>query len=70
MSEIKNIDDVQIPAIVKEGWRSRALDADRLIFVHPDHAPRVVEIASIKPGDTLPRNTDEEFSFPPAIAGN
>lgn len=70
MSEIKNVENVQIDALIKDGWRSRALDADRLIFVHPGYPSRMVEIASITSGDELPRDTDAILEGPPVVIGH
>lgn len=66
-TEIKTIDGIKVLARIKQGWRSKPIDADRLIFIHPDYEPRVVELSSIKEGDTLPRDTDEVISFPPSL---
>lgn len=69
MTEIKTIDGITVLAKVKKGWRTKALDKDRLLLTHPDNYPRVVELASIQEGDTLPRDTDMMVGSPPGLTG-
>lgn len=56
-------------ATIAEGWRATQADPDRLLLVHPDHPPRVIEMRSIKEGDILPRDIDMVLAPPPAVGG-
>lgn len=56
-------------ATIKDGWTARLQREGYIILAHPDHPPRIVELASVREGDELPRDTDEAFEFPPAVGG-
>lgn len=70
MTAVKTIDGITLLAEVKEGWRCTPVDKDRLVFVHPDFPPKMVELSSINEGDELPRDTDETVLPPPQLGGN
>lgn len=56
-------------ANIADGWRTRFLPGGRMVMVHPDHMPRIVDLKTVKSGETLPRDVDEELSFPPSLGG-
>lgn len=60
----------KVTATIKPGWRYTGMGDGRLMFVHPDHAPMIVDLNSIEEGDELPRDTDEALSFPPTVGGS
>lgn len=70
----KIVDKKQPPmlfmAAIKEGWNGRLFKPGYIILTHRDHPARVVELASIREGDELPRDTDEALAFPPAVGGS
>lgn len=67
--EIKTIGGIAATVRVKTGWRLKALGKDRLVFTHPEHEPRVVELASINEGEELPRDDDMVIGYPPGLTG-
>lgn len=61
------ISGFRIMATIAEGWRTTFIDQDRLMLVHPDFPPRIVEMRSIKEGDVLPREDDTVVAPPPGL---
>lgn len=57
-------------ATITEGWTARLQREGYILLAHPEHPPRIVELASVKEGDILPRDTDEAFEFPPRVEGH
>ena len=57
-------------ATIKEGWTARLQREGYMLLAHLEHKPVMVELASIKDGDVLPRDEDERFEFPPAVGGH
>lgn len=56
-------------ATIKSGWRVLLQPDGRAFLSHPDHQPRIVDLATVEEGDELPRDTDEALSFAPAVGG-
>ena len=57
-------------ATIKEGWNARLFKDGYIVLTHAAHEPRVIELATIREGDDLPRDTDEAVAFPPAVGGH
>lgn len=55
-------------AIIKEGWRYRVVDGS-LLLTHIDHPAYLIDLATIRDGDKLPRDTDTPVGYPPPIRG-
>ena len=67
---IKTRAGITIVATLKEGWRGKFKAPGELILIHPEHHPRRVDLATIREGDLLPRDTDEALGFSPTIGGH
>lgn len=65
----RELTGMQHVATITDGWTARLQREGYLLMSHPEHKPVMVELASIKDGDVLPRDTDERFEFPPAVEG-
>lgn len=61
--------DFKIIATIAEGWRAKFLDQERVMLIHPDHQPRIVQMKTIVEGDILPRDTDEALVISSQLGG-
>lgn len=65
---IETSSGAKIHANIKDGWRAKLI-GENILLTNPDHPAYFIDLATVKEGDELPRDSDTAVSFPPRVGG-